>query len=53
MSKLSKTDLHNMDQTDPLSWTRAEFEFPYAPACGGELGKFGINLGCKSLMVVF
>ena len=30
-------DLVALDKSDPLAWTRGEFEIPNARACGGEV----------------
>ena len=30
-------ELASLDASDPLAWTRAEFEIPQARACGGDI----------------
>lgn len=37
-STFTKQDLTALDASDPLNWTRREFEIPQARACGGDVG---------------
>ena len=34
---LNRAELASLDASDPLAWTRAEFEIPLARACGAEI----------------